>query len=239
MALSWVHSISQLPKRSRNRTALQIRTTFQDRSIRNGKKCRGVDGGDVSRCTSTPAQALTVSSLWCDGQMRMRTHKNSLLIFASLSRGIFSARCLNADPVRSMAFTKFFFLSDRVWCLGAVAGFCAILLVLGVAHSSIWPSEISSEAILSSSNVKSLLDCPNHIKSSNTSYIPVGDPSTETLPSGHHNYASHTCCIQTYSAAALGFLTFRSCGQRVRLEWMDVVFHCAATPPSGLVSKSL
>ena len=54
MTLFWVHSISQLPKRSRNRTTLQIRTNLQDRSIGNEKKGRGADGGDVSRCTSTP-----------------------------------------------------------------------------------------------------------------------------------------------------------------------------------------
>ena len=48
MALFWVHSISQLPKRSRNRTALQIHTTLQDRSIRSGKKGRGAGGGDVT-----------------------------------------------------------------------------------------------------------------------------------------------------------------------------------------------
>ena len=58
-----VHSKSQSPKRSTNRTAVQTLTTLQDRSIRNGKKGRGADGGDVSRCTSTPAQAVTVSSL--------------------------------------------------------------------------------------------------------------------------------------------------------------------------------
>ena len=95
--------------------------------------------------------------------------------------------------------------------------------MLGVAHSFLRSSEISSEAILSSGNAKSLLGCSIHIKNSNTSYIPVGDPSTETLPSGHHKYASHTCCVQAYSAAALGFRRFLSCGQRVRLEWMDVV----------------
>jgi len=67
-----------------------------------------------------------------------------------------------------------------------------------------------------------------HTKTSNTSYIPVADPSTETLPSGHHKNASHTCCIQDYSAAALGFRRFLSCGQRVWLEWMDVGFHYAA-----------
>ena len=53
MTLSWVHSISQLPKRSRNRTTLQIHATLQDRSIRNGKKGRRADGGDVSRCVQT------------------------------------------------------------------------------------------------------------------------------------------------------------------------------------------
>ena len=63
MALPSVHSISQLPKRSTNRTALQIRTTLRDRSIGKENKGRGADGGDVSRCTSTPAQAITVSSL--------------------------------------------------------------------------------------------------------------------------------------------------------------------------------
>jgi hypothetical protein len=30
---------------------------------------RGADGGYVSLCTSRPAQAVTVSSLWCDGQI--------------------------------------------------------------------------------------------------------------------------------------------------------------------------
>jgi hypothetical protein len=39
------------------------------RSIMNVKKVRGADSGDVSRCTSRPAQAVTVSSLWCDGQI--------------------------------------------------------------------------------------------------------------------------------------------------------------------------
>jgi len=120
-----------------------------------------------------------------------------------------------------------------------VAGFCAILPVLGVAHSSMRPSEISSEANLSSGNAKSLLGCPIHIKNSNTSYFPVGEPSTETLPSGNHKYASHTCCIEAYTAAALGFHRFLSCGQHVRLEWIDVVFHYAATSPSDSVSKSL
>jgi hypothetical protein len=80
--------------------------------------------------------------------------------------------------------------------------------VLGIAHFSIRTSEISSEASPSSGNAKSLLSCPFHMKNSNTSYIPVGDPSTKTLPSGHHKYASHTCCIQAYSAAALGFRRF-------------------------------
>jgi len=47
MTLSWVHSISQLPKCSRNYTALQARTTLQDRSTRNEKKDRGADGGYV------------------------------------------------------------------------------------------------------------------------------------------------------------------------------------------------
>jgi len=64
MALSSVHSISKLPKRSTNRTALQIHTTPQDISFRSEKKGRGADGGDMSRCTSTLAQAVTLSSLY-------------------------------------------------------------------------------------------------------------------------------------------------------------------------------
>ena len=111
--------------------------------------------------------------------------------------------------------------------------------MLVVAYSSIRPSEVSSEASISLGNSKFLLGCPIHIKNRNTSYILVEDPSTETLPSGHHTYASHTCCIQTYSAAALGFHRFLSCRQLIRLDWMDVVFHYAATPPSDTVSKSL
>jgi len=81
----------------------------------------------------------------------------------------FSARYLNATPVRSMAFTKFF-IRPHLMSRGG--------------------SRILSHSVSS----KSLLGCPIHIKNSNTSYIPVGDPSTETLPSGHHKYASHTCC---------------------------------------------
>jgi hypothetical protein len=46
-----------------NHTALQIRTTVQERSIRNEKQGRGVDGNNASRCTSTLAQAVIVSSL--------------------------------------------------------------------------------------------------------------------------------------------------------------------------------
>jgi hypothetical protein len=61
MALSPVHSISQLPKRSSNRTALHIHTTLQDRNIRSEKKGRGVGRGDVSRCVSTLAPAVTVT----------------------------------------------------------------------------------------------------------------------------------------------------------------------------------
>ena len=77
MTLSWVHSISQLPKRSRNHTTLQIRTTLHDRSIRNEEKDRGADGSDESRCMSRPAQALTVSYLWCDSQIPT-AHRTSL-----------------------------------------------------------------------------------------------------------------------------------------------------------------
>ena len=80
-------------------------------------------------------------------------------------------------------------------------------------------SDLQSFPLRPVCNAKSLLGSPIHIKYSNTSYIPVGEPSTETLSSGHHNYASHTCCIQAYSAAALGFRRLLSCGQRVRLEW--------------------
>jgi hypothetical protein len=67
----------------------------------------------------------------------------------------------------------------------------------------------------------------------------TGDPSTETLPSDHHKYASHICCIQTYSAPALGFRRFLSCGQLVRLDWIDFSFSYVATPPSESVSKNL
>ena len=109
--------------------------------------------------------------------------------------------------------------------------------VLGVAHSSIRHSEISSKASLSSSNAKSLFGCPIHIK---TAILRISHLEThQQRPSDHQKYARHTCCIQTYSAAALGFRRFISCGQRVRLEWVDVGFHYAATPPSDTVSKSL
>ena len=124
-----------------------------------------------------------------------------------------------------MAVTKFFIRpslmcrgGSRILCHSASAGCCTFIP----------PTfEFSSEASLSSGNAKSSLGCPIHIKNSNTSYIPVGEPSTDTLPSGHHKYASHTCCSQAYSAAALGFHRILSCGQRVRMEWMDVGFHYA------------
>jgi len=95
--------------------------------------------------------------------------------------------------------------------------------VLGVAHSFLRPSQISFDASLSSCNAEYLLGSPIHINYSNTSYIQVGEPSTETLPSGHHKYASRTCCIEAYSAAALGFHRFLACGQRVQLEWTMLV----------------
>ena len=80
--------------------------------------------------------------------------------------------------------------------------------MLDFAHSSLRTSETSSEANLSSGNVKSLLGCPIHIKHSNTSCIPAEDPSTETLTSGHHRYDGHACCNQAYSAAAIVFVCF-------------------------------
>jgi hypothetical protein len=72
MTRSWVQSYSQLQKRSRNRTTLQIRTT-QDRSTRNEKKGRGAEGFDVSRCTFRSAQAVTVSSFDATANCRQRT----------------------------------------------------------------------------------------------------------------------------------------------------------------------
>jgi len=80
--------------------------------------------------------------------------------------------------------------------------------VLGVAHPSLRPSEISSEASLSLGNAKSLLGCLIHIKNSNTSYIPVGDLSSETLPSGHHKYASHTAVFKLIQQLLFVFLGF-------------------------------
>jgi len=70
-------SISPLPKRWRNRKALQIHTTLHDRIIRGEKKGRGADGGDVSRRTYTHAPAVTVPSFWCDGQI-LTVHRKIL-----------------------------------------------------------------------------------------------------------------------------------------------------------------
>ena len=81
-----------------------------------------------------------------------------------------------------MVFTKFFIRPSFMCGGGVVARFGAILPVLGVAHSSLRPSEMSSEVSLFSGNAKSLLGCPIHIKNSNTSFIPVGDLPTEALP---------------------------------------------------------
>jgi len=52
MPLSGAHSISQLSKRSRNRTALQIHNTLQDRSMRNGKQ--GAERTVVTRHVARP-----------------------------------------------------------------------------------------------------------------------------------------------------------------------------------------
>jgi len=52
--ISRVHSIPQLPKRLRNHTALQTRTTIQARSTRNEKKGRGADGGYVTCHVARP-----------------------------------------------------------------------------------------------------------------------------------------------------------------------------------------
>jgi hypothetical protein len=77
MTFSWVHSISQRQKRSTNRTKPQIRTTLQYRIIRNEKKARGADGSDVSRCTSRPAQAVTISPFDAMAKYRQRTEHAS------------------------------------------------------------------------------------------------------------------------------------------------------------------
>jgi len=80
----------QLQKRSRNHTTLQIHTCLQGRSVRNEKKGRGVDGGDVSpqiicvsHCTSTPAQAETISSLWCHGRIPTAHQKPPFLLLCN------------------------------------------------------------------------------------------------------------------------------------------------------------
>jgi len=44
-------------------------------SFKEKEKKRG--GGDVLLCTSTPALAVTVSSLWCDGQIPT-AHRTSM-----------------------------------------------------------------------------------------------------------------------------------------------------------------
>ena len=148
----------------------------------------------------------------------------------------FSVTYLNADPVRSMAFTTFF-IRPSLMCRGgsrilyhSVSAGCYTFFYSSFRDFH-WGQSLFRQckafARLSHS----------HKKNRNTSYIPVADPSTP--PSGHHKYASHTCCIQAYSAAALGFRRFLSCRQRVRLEWMDVGFHYAATPPSDSISRSL
>jgi len=52
MPLSGVYSISQLPKHSRNRIALQIHNTLQDKIIMNGKK--GEERTVVTRHVARP-----------------------------------------------------------------------------------------------------------------------------------------------------------------------------------------
>jgi hypothetical protein len=45
------------------KTLQKSHSTLQHRSIRNGIEGKGADGGDASRCTSKPAQAVTLPSL--------------------------------------------------------------------------------------------------------------------------------------------------------------------------------
>jgi len=180
-------------------------------------------------------QKYAVAHIVSEELADLRTHKIPPLSSLRWVEGIFQSGTWT--PIQSGPWLLRSFPSDRVWCVGAVAGFCAILPVLGFAHPSLRTSVFSSEASLSSGNANSLLGCPIHIKKS--SHFHFGDPSTKTLPSGHHGYDSHACCIQAYSAAALVFRMFLSCGQRVELEWMDVVFHYLAKPSSDTVSKSL
>ena len=131
-----------------------------------------------------------------------------------------------------MAFMKFFIRlrlmcrgGSTILCHSASAGCCTFFSP--TFRDFLWGQSLSS------GNAKSLLGCPIHIKKQQYFKHPrCGDPSTETLPSGHHKYANQTCCFQAYSAAALGFRRFLSCEQRVRPEWMDGGFHYAATLPS-------
>jgi hypothetical protein len=67
-----VHVIlTQWQKRARN-TAFQLCTTTLRNSIRNDNT-KGVVFG-VSRCTLRPAQAVTLSAIWCNGQVQTATN---------------------------------------------------------------------------------------------------------------------------------------------------------------------
>jgi hypothetical protein len=69
MTFSWVRSISQWQKRSRNGTTPQIRTNLPDRIITNENKRKAAGSGDVFHSTSRPAHAVNLPSLWWDGQI--------------------------------------------------------------------------------------------------------------------------------------------------------------------------
>ena len=75
-------------------------------------------------------------------------HKTPLFNFRFVESREYFSQILKRRSSPVHGFYKLW--SDRVWCVGLVAGFCAILPVLGVAHSSLRPSENSSEASLSS-----------------------------------------------------------------------------------------
>jgi hypothetical protein len=47
----------------------QICTTLPERTIMNENKWKAAGSGDMSHSTSRPAHAVTLLSLWCDGQI--------------------------------------------------------------------------------------------------------------------------------------------------------------------------
>jgi hypothetical protein len=102
MTFLWFHSISQLQKRSRNRTTPHIRTTLPDIIITNENMRKAKSSGHVSHSTSRPAHAVTLII----PLIRRPNTDSSPNVLVTLPNKQLLIRCMVTNPVHTVT----------IWC---------------------------------------------------------------------------------------------------------------------------